>query len=133
MSILSKIQIIQLKKIRDNRGFFLKVINSIHLNHNFSELEVYITNCVPGETRGGHYHIVAKEWFFLLSGKCILKLQDIQTNETFSLELTGDDENLIYIPPNIAHEFVNVSETENFSLLAVTDKYYRPEDTIPYS
>lgn len=43
--------------------------------------EIYIVSAISGESRGGHYHNRAIEWFTLVEGNAVLKLEDIRTNE----------------------------------------------------
>jgi dTDP-4-dehydrorhamnose 3,5-epimerase-like enzyme len=128
---MTKIKTYSLNKISDNRGYFLKTYMSDKFDINEKELEVYITNAKPGESKGGHYHEKANEWFTLIKGECILILIDINTKKSTRIDLNEQDPKTIYVPPFIAHEFFN-SSSEEFILLAVTDKVFRKEDTIPF-
>jgi dTDP-4-dehydrorhamnose 3,5-epimerase-like enzyme len=114
--------------IKDNRGWFLKTINGNEPYNSFP-IEVYLTSAKPGESRGGHYHLVANEWFTLIKGEALLKLSDIETGESMIIELNESFPETIFIPPKIAHSFVNQG-VEDFVLLAYTDKKYDPGDTI---
>ena len=87
MSLSNKIIIYKRNKIEDDRGFFLKVINGKESNLPKHTGEVYITSAKPGEMKGGHYHTIAKEWFTLISGVCLLKLMDTETNECLEFQL----------------------------------------------
>lgn len=129
MSLLSKIKIIERKKIQDSRGWFLKVINGLEENIPAHTGEIYLTNATQGESKGGHYHEKANEWFTLVTGKCELKLNDISTGEKISIVLSSDIPQTVYVPNHIAHIFVNHS-VEDFILLAYSDQLYLPEDTI---
>lgn len=131
MSILSQIQIIERKKIEDERGWFLKVITGLESNLPNYTGEVYITNANIGESKGGHYHSIAKEWFTLISGKCEVKLVDICTKEKMVIQLTSKIPQTLFVPNNIAHIFLNNGE-EEFILLAYSDQLYLPEDTTIY-
>lgn len=121
-----------LNKIFDQRGYFLKSFMSDKFEMTPGELEVYITNAKPGESKGGHYHEKASEWFTIIKGECILVLIDIKNSSVTRLELNEHDPKTIFVPPFMAHEFFN-SGNEEFILLAVTDKVYQKEDTIPYN
>ncbi|MBF4470268.1 WxcM-like domain-containing protein [Flavobacterium sp. HJJ] len=132
MSLNEKIKIIPRKLITDNRGWFLKVIDGLEENIPSHTGEVYLTNAVPGEAKGGHYHEKANEWFTLIVGECKLKTVDILTGEKQSLCLSSAKSETIYIPNHIAHIFINNS-SEDFILLAYSDQLYLPEDTISFS
>lgn len=43
--------------------------------------EVYLTMGKPGQAKGGHYHPEAVEWFTIIEGSAILKLEDMETHE----------------------------------------------------
>lgn len=132
MALLSKIRIIERKKIQDSRGWFLKVINGLEENLPSSTGEVYLTNATPGEAKGGHYHPKATEWFTLITGSCELKLVDIITGEKETLFLNSNTPQTIYVPNNIAHIFINTANVD-FILVAYSDELFVPEDTIAFS
>lgn len=131
MTLLSKIRIIERKKIEDSRGWFLKVINGLEDNIPNYTGEVYLTNATSGEAKGGHYHIKANEWFTLITGDCELKIVDITTGEKETLFLSSIKPQTVYIPCNIAHIFINKSDAD-FILLAYSDQLFLPEDTIMF-
>ncbi|AWK03018.1 hypothetical protein HYN56_01810 [Flavobacterium crocinum] len=129
MTLLSKIKVIERKKIEDSRGWFLKVINGLEDNIPSYTGEVYLTNAKPGEAKGGHYHEKANEWFTLITGDCELKMVDIITGEKQTLYLSSTKAETIYIPNHIAHVFINNYEND-FILLAYSDQLFVPEDTL---
>jgi dTDP-4-dehydrorhamnose 3,5-epimerase-like enzyme len=133
MTIEEKIKLIPRKRIKDTRGYFLKVLTGKEEGLPSYTGEIYLTSANPGEAKGGHYHPKANEWFTLLQGKCILKLVDIETGEKHDLELDANIPETIFIPNNIAHIFINISEENTFLLHAYTDQLYDPADTIMYS
>lgn len=126
-----KIKIYDRNKISDSRGWFMKVITGkeeLLPNHTG---EVYITVAIAGEMKGGHYHIMANEWFTLIKGKCELVLIDIDTNELQKIVLDAENPQTIFVSPKLAHAFYNIGDSE-FILLAYTDVLYDPRDTIQY-
>ena len=62
---------------------------------------IAFTQLVPERVRGNHYHKVKEEFVYILQGKALLVIEDLQTNlrESTLLE-TG---NLDFIPTGIAH------------------------------
>ena len=132
MDIASKIKFIERKKIQDSRGWFLKVINGLEENLPNHTGEVYLTNATPGESKGGHYHPKANEWFTLITGTCEVKLVDILTGEKLTIQLSDDEPRTLYVPNHIAHIFTNYSKNE-FILLAYSDELYDPKDTIMFN
>ena len=132
MHIQNKIRIIQRERIADSRGWFLKIINGLEEGLPKFTGEIYITSAIAGEIKGEHYHSIANEWFFLIKGKCKLKLFDIDENEYYEIVLEENQPKNIFIPSRIAHSFENISD-EDFLLIAYTDKHYDPSDTLKFN
>lgn len=130
-SLNDKIVLIKRCLISDERGWFLKVITGKEDELPDYTGEVYITSATPGQSKGGHYHEIAKEWFTLLTGKATLRLKDIDTGEEMTLNLDVSNPVTIFVPPRVAHRFDN-DYNDDFILLAYTDLHYKPEDTIAY-
>lgn len=132
MSQIDKVQIINRRLIADERGWFLKAITGTEEGIPNHTGEVYLTMGKPGQTKGGHYHPEAVEWFTIIQGGAVLKLEDMETHESRDIEMSLEKAITVFIPNNVAHIVVNNSD-KDFILLAYTDKLYDPKDTIPYS
>ena len=128
-SLAERIEIIPRNKIEDSRGWFLKAITGKEKGLPNCTGEIYTVYSKEGASRGGHYHIKAKEWFTLLTGKCVLELKDINTDELMTIELDSGKSVTVVIPPNIAHRFDAVKKYP-FLVLAYTDQLYNQKDTI---
>lgn len=131
MSQIDKVRIIPRRLIADNRGWFLKVITGTEEYIPSHTGEVYLTMGKPGQAKGGHYHPEAVEWFTIIEGSAILKLEDMETHERRDIEMPFEKAQTVFIPNNVAHIVVNNSD-KDFILLAYTDKLYDPADTITY-
>lgn len=131
MKLRDKIKIIPRRLIKDERGWFLKVITGTEENIPGHTGEVYLTMGKSGQTKGGHYHPKAVEWFTLVSGKALLKLEDVQTHEKQQMEVCFDDAITVFVPNGVAHAWQNAGE-EDFILLAYTNLLYDSVDTISY-
>lgn len=132
MSQIEKVRIIPRRLISDDRGWFLKAITGTEEAIPSHTGEVYLTMGKPGQAKGGHYHPEALEWFTVIEGEAILKLEDMDTHERRDIEMSLDKAISVFIPNNVAHVVVNNSD-KDFILLAYTDKLYDPKDTIPYT
>lgn len=131
MALQDKIQIIPRRLLKDNRGWFLKVITGKEEGLPPYTGEVYLTMGKPGEMKGGHYHPLANEWFTMVDGECLLLLEDIKSQERIEMPFRFDDAQTILIPSGVAHAFVN-NGNKDFIVIAYTDQLYDPEDTIAY-
>lgn len=118
--------------ISDGRGWFLKVITGTEKGIPSHTGEVYLTMGKPGQNKGGHYHPEAVEWFTIIEGSAILKLEDIETHERLDIEVSLEKAITVFIPNNVAHVVCSNSD-KDFILLAYTDKLYDSKDTITYT
>lgn len=130
--LVNRVRIINRRLIKDERGWFLKAITGTEQDIPSHTGEVYLTMGKPGQGKGGHYHPEAVEWFTVIEGQAILKIEDIFTHERMDIEMSLDKAITVFIPNNVAHIVVNNSD-KDFILLAYTDKLYDPADTIAYT
>lgn len=131
MAQIDKVHIINRKIIVDERGWFLKAMTGREEGVPSHTGEIYLTMGKPGQAKGGHYHPEAVEWFTIIEGSAILKLEDMDTHEKRQIEMSLEKAITVFIPNNVAHVVVNNSNSD-FILLAYTDKLYDPRDTIAY-
>ena len=131
MSNIERVEVINRRLIVDDRGWFLKAITGKEDNIPNHTGEVYLTMGKPGQTKGGHYHPKAVEWFTIIAGHAVLKLEDMVTHERKDIPLSLESAKSVFIPNNVAHSVVNDGD-EDFILLAYTDLLYDPKDTIAY-
>ena len=131
MSQIDKVRIIPRRLIADDRGWFLKAITGTEEDIPSHTGEVYLTMGKPGQAKGGHYHPEAVEWFTIIEGSAILKLEDMETHEHRDIEMPFEKAQTVFIPNRVAHIVGNNSD-KNFILLAYTDKLYDPADTIKF-
>ena len=131
MSQIAKVRIIPRSLIADDRGWVLTAITGTEEDIPSHTGEVYLTMGKPGQAKGGHYHPEAVEWFTIIEGSAILKLEDMETHERRDIEMPFEKAQTVFIPNGVAHIVVNNSD-KNFILLAYTDKLYDPADTIAF-
>lgn len=130
--IIMKIIEYKLNRKEDARGYFLKIITGLEKGIQSKVGEIYITAAKPGESRGGHFHILATEWFCVIQGQATLYLVDIEKGEEAKIILDADDPKTIEVPPKMAHIFLNEDASENMVLLAYSNISYNLTDTIMY-
>ena len=90
MSQIEKVRVIPRRLISDDRGWFLKAITGTEEDIPSHTGEVYLTMGKPGQAKGGHYHPEALEWFTVIQGEAILKLEDIETHERLDIPMSLD-------------------------------------------
>ncbi len=131
MALKDKIKIIPRCLVKDERGWFLKVITGTEENIPSHTGEVYLTMGKLGQVKGGHYHPEAVEWFTVIEGEAVLRLEDIETKERIEIPMSLEEAISVFVSNNVAHDFKNTGDA-NFIVLAYTDKLYDPKDTITY-
>ena len=133
MSLEKKIQIIDRALLRDDRGWFLKVLTGKE-NHLPGHVgEVYMTMAKPGEWRANHYHALTSEWFTVFQGEAKVILEDIHTKERIELSLKANEPKTLFVPSGIAHVFINNSMTDNMQMVVYAENGYDPSDTILFN
>lgn len=132
-SLKEKVKIYPRHLLKDERGWFLKAITGKEENLPDSTGEVYFTCGLKGQRKGSHYHPKAQEWFTLITGNAILKLEDINTHERLDIKMDSMNPQTIYIPRYVAHSLECDNNCNEFILCAYTDLLYDPQDTIPYN
>jgi dTDP-4-dehydrorhamnose 3,5-epimerase-like enzyme len=80
-----------------------------------------------GFYRGGHYHREKVEHFYVISGKLLVQLVDLDTKEKSEVRLIEGQRVTIY--PNCAHRF---RAEEDAQVIEYFDSLYDPEDDRPY-
>lgn len=130
--IQQSIRILPRRLIADARGAFIKCVDGKEADLPAFTGEVYMVRAFAGQRRGDHYHPQAREWFTVIAGEGVLALEDVATGERMDLRLSASRPETVYIPPGIAHVFVNgPSATEDLIVVAYTDRLYDPADTVP--
>ncbi|HRH76394.1 MAG TPA: hypothetical protein PK129_03520 [Cellvibrionaceae bacterium] len=124
-------QLIERRKIIDERGFFLKAMTGVEPDLPQQFGEIYIVKGDQGKSRANHYHNVATEWFTLLQGRVLLNLQHIDTGERVSLLLDEHSPTTVRVFPRVAHSLIGIDHFD-YLLMAYTDARYDPVDTLPY-
>ena len=131
MALKDKIKIIPRRLLKDDRGWFLKVMTGTEEGVPDHTGEIYLTMGKPGQIKGGHYHPEAVEWFTVIEGEAMLRLADMETKERMEIKMSLSEAITVFVPNNIAHDFKNTGDTD-FIVPAYTDKLYDPKDTIAF-
>lgn len=80
-----------------------------------------------GFYRGGHYHKKKVEHFYVISGKLLIELVDLETQEKAEVGLREGQR--VTIRPNCAHRF---KAEEDAQVIEYFDTLYDPKDDRPY-
>jgi len=131
--------LIKFKKIKDDRGVFIKPWISNLLKNQFGEnIETYITKTSPGTLRGLHYqssNCPQKKLIICVDGKIEDLVVDMRLNsntygKSFKITLNSNDNIGILVPEECAH---GIFSYDNSIYACFTNQIYSPEDELGIS
>ncbi|MBB3894807.1 UDP-2-acetamido-2,6-beta-L-arabino-hexul-4-ose reductase [Bacteroides pyogenes] len=96
-----------LKMNVDDRGSFTEIIRS----DDRGQFSVNISK--PGITKGQHWHHTKNEKFVVVSGRGLIQLRKIGTEEVIGFEVSGKKIEVVEMIPGYTHNIINLSETED--------------------
>lgn len=112
-------------KHTDNRGSFVEIART-QTSGQFS-----FSTTVPGITRGNHYHTRKAERFAVISGKALIQLRKIGTEEVIDYYLDGSEPAYVDMPIWHTHNIKNIGKEELITLFWINEPY-NPEDADTY-
>lgn len=85
-----------------------------------------------GAVVGLHYHLHQADYWYVLRGRARVVLHDLRLGSstegaTLTLDLDGDEDRGLFIPPGVAHGFAALSDV---LLWYLVDGYYNPADEL---
>jgi UDP-2-acetamido-2,6-beta-L-arabino-hexul-4-ose reductase len=110
---------------RDDRGWLTELIKS----RNFGQIFISKTN--KGIIRGNHYHNSKIEKFCVLQGKAVIKFRHVLNNEILTYYVSGDEMEIVDIPPGYTHSIENLGDDE-IVVLFWANQIFNPEEPDTY-
>lgn len=129
--MIEGVQIKQLKRNADERGFLMELIRST--DEFFSKFgQCYVSLNYPGVVRAWHYHKKQEDYFVVVQGMCKVGLYDMRegspTKGVAEAHYLGDDNNIVLrIPIGVAHGYKTVG-TKPSLLVNFPTEVYNAED-----
>lgn len=109
-----------LKMNADDRGSFTELLKT----ENCGQFSVNISK--PGITKGQHWHHSKWEFFIVVSGKGLIQLRKIGSDEVLNFEVSGDKIEAVHMLPGYTHNIINLSETENLVTVMWANEQFDP-------
>ncbi len=109
-----------LKTNIDARGSFTELIKSEKCG------QVSINISKPGITKGQHWHHTKWEFFIVVSGKGLIQMRKIGSDEVLNFEVSGDKIEAIHMLPGYTHNIINLSETEDLVTVMWANESFDP-------
>ena len=112
-------------KHSDDRGAFVEIMRA------GSSGQTSYSTTVPGITRGNHYHTRKIERFAVISGKALIQIRKIDSDEVFEYILDGTEPAYVDMPIWYTHNIKNIGNTELITLFWINEPY-DPENSDTY-
>ena len=109
----------------DDRGAFVEIMRA------GSSGQTSYSTTVPGITRGNHYHTRKIERFAVISGKALIQIRKIGSDQVFEYILDGAEPAYVDMPIWYTHNIKNIGNTELITLFWINEPY-NPEDADTY-
>ncbi len=110
-----------LKMNIDQRGSFTELLKT-EKNGQFS-----VNISKPGITKGQHWHHTKWEFFIVVSGKGLIQLRRIDSDEILNFYVSGDKIEAVHMLPGYTHNIINLSDTEDLVTLMWANESFDPD------
>ena len=94
----------------DQRGWLAELIKSEHFG------QIFVSKTSEGVVRGNHYHDSKIEKFCVVQGKALIKLRHILEGDVLTFPVSGENIEVVDIPPGYTHCIENVGKTEMITI-----------------
>ncbi|WP_164214507.1 NAD-dependent epimerase/dehydratase family protein [Virgibacillus sp. YIM 98842] len=91
---------------QDKRGSLVELIKSQQAG------QVFMSTSRKGIIRGNHYHHTKVEKFCVIKGDAAIKLRKIDSEEVITYTVSGQNIEMVDIPPGYTHSIENISDGE---------------------
>lgn len=109
-----------LKMNVDARGSFTELLRTA----NNGQFSVNISK--PGITKGEHWHNTKWEFFIVVSGKGLIQMRKIGSDEVLNFEVSGEKIEAVHMLPGYTHNIINLSDTEDMVTLMWANECFDP-------
>jgi UDP-2-acetamido-2,6-beta-L-arabino-hexul-4-ose reductase len=101
----------------DNRGALAELIKSA----NFGQM--FVSRTHGGILRGNHYHDSKIEKFCVLQGEAVIRFRHIFGDEVIEYPVSGQQWQVVDIPPGYTHHIENLSDQEMIVLFWANEMF----------
>lgn len=110
----------------DARGSFTEIIRT----SDRGQFSVNISK--PGITKGQHWHHTKNEKFVVVSGRGLIQLRKIGTDEVLNFEVSGEKIEVVEMIPGYTHNIINLSDTEDLVTFMWCNECFDPNRADTY-
>ena len=109
-----------LKMNVDARGSFTELLRT----EKCGQFSVNISK--PGITKGQHWHHTKWEFFIVVSGRGLVQLRKIGSDEVLNFEVSGEKIEAIHMLPGYTHNIINLSDSEDLVTVMWANECFDP-------
>ena len=109
-----------LKMNVDARGSFTELLKS----EKCGQISVNISK--PGITKGQHWHNTKWEFFVVVSGRGLIQMRRIGSDEILNFEVSGDKIEAVHMLPGYTHNIINLSDKEDLVTVMWANEQFDP-------
>ena len=110
-----------LKMNVDDRGSFTELLRT----GKCGQFSVNISK--PGITKGQHWHHSKWEFFIVVSGKGLIQMRKIGSEEVLNFEVSGEKIEAVHMLPGYTHNIINLSATEDLVTVMWANECFDPQ------
>ena len=112
--------IFDLKMNVDPRGSFTELLKTADCG----QISVNISK--PGITKGQHWHHTKWEFFIVVSGKGLIQMRKIGSDEVRNYYVSGEKIQAVHMLPGYTHNIINLSDTEDLVTVMWANEQFDP-------
>lgn len=109
-----------LKMNTDHRGSFTELLKT----GKCGQISVNISK--PGITKGEHWHHSKWELFIVVSGKGLIRMRKIGSDEVLDFYVSGDRIEAVHMLPGYTHNIINLSDTQDLVTVMWANEQFDP-------
>ena len=104
----------------DARGSFTELMRS----ESSGQFSVNISK--PGVVKGQHWHHTKWEFFIVVSGRGLIRMRKIGSEEVLNFEVSGEKLEAVHMLPGYTHEIINLSDTQDLVTVMWANEQFDP-------
>jgi dTDP-4-dehydrorhamnose 3,5-epimerase len=129
---IADVELIEPTSFGDDRGRFVETYRREWLPKGREMIQTNRSEKVAGSLVGLHYHLHQADYWYMLRGTARVVLADLRVGSptemtTFIVDLDGEQDRGLFIPPGVAHGFASHTD---MLLWYLVDGYYNPNDEL---
>jgi dTDP-4-dehydrorhamnose 3,5-epimerase len=130
--VISDVVVVEADAHGDERGRFVETYRRSWFPLGREMVQGNRSEKQAGAVVGLHYHLHQADYWYVLRGTARVVLHDLRVGSpteaaTLALDLEGDRDRGVFIPPGVAHGFASLTDV---LLWYLVDNYYNPNDEL---